>query len=53
MEWGEGLSGTELENLEQQDLRDSGKGSVARDGGENSSLENQRIEDLERVQPVD
>lgn len=47
MKWGEGLSGKGLETLEQQGLRDGGKGSVARDGEEDSSLENQRVEDLE------
>lgn len=47
MKWGEGLTRKELETLEQQGLRDGGKDSVARDGEEDSSLENQRVEDLE------
>lgn len=47
MKWGEGLSGKGLETLEQQGLRDGGKDSVARDGEKDSSLENQRVEDLQ------
>lgn len=47
MKWGEGLTRKELETLEQQGLRDGGKDSVARDGEEDSSLENQRVKDLE------